>query len=375
MIIDKDNIKILLIILVVGLGIGYAYINSDLNINGTAQVNSANWDIHWANIQVDSGSVSASSPTISNQTTVNYSVILNTPGDYYEFTVDAINGGSIDAMIDTIDSKLNGATITTLPDYLNYTVTYGDGVELEQNHQLLHNTTEKYKVRVEYNTDINANQLPASNQTLNLEFTVTYRQANENAIEVNHSTTKYTANVYSLNAPNYNWLKIGTAIPSSITQYSSAAEALAALRISTGDDSIQFCLKHKIQEGIITESYIEFVITPAMVSANPGMTAGTYTIRGLLTKNSNSGECLTEYYDSTNDKCVSPYYESNKETLLSAFGNTYCGSELFFSNDAFFTCDATGVGATVYSYGTVHIGNNVWFANIDEQGTSCYDFY
>ena len=124
MIIDKDNIKILLILLIVGLGLGYAYINSDLNINGTAQVNSANWDVHWANIQVASGSVSASSPTISNQTTVNYSVILDQPGDYYEFTVDAVNGGSIDAMIDTIDSKLNGATITTLPDYLKYTVTY-----------------------------------------------------------------------------------------------------------------------------------------------------------------------------------------------------------------------------------------------------------
>ena len=186
MIIDKDNIKILLIILILGLGIGYAYINSDLNINGTAQVNSANWDVHWANIQVKNGSVSASSPTISNQTTVNYSVVLNLPGDYYEFTVDAVNGGSIDAMIDSIDSKLNGATITTLPDYLNYTVTYSDGVPLEANHQLLHNTTETYKVRIEYRTDIELNQIPATNQTLNLQFTVTYRQANDDAIVVPH---------------------------------------------------------------------------------------------------------------------------------------------------------------------------------------------
>ena len=181
MIIDKDNIKILLFILILGLGIGYAYINSDLNINGTAQVNSANWDVHWANIQVTNGSVSASSPTISNQTTVNYNITLNTPGDYYEFTVDAVNGGSIDAMIDTIDSKLNGATITELPDYLRYMVTYEDGVPLEANHQLLHNTAEKYKVRIEYRTDIGLNQLPASNQTLSLQFTVTYRQSTDDA--------------------------------------------------------------------------------------------------------------------------------------------------------------------------------------------------
>ena len=70
--IDKDNIKIILILLVVCLSLGYAYINSDLNINGTAQVKHANWDIHWANIQVTNGSVSASTPTISNQTTVTY---------------------------------------------------------------------------------------------------------------------------------------------------------------------------------------------------------------------------------------------------------------------------------------------------------------
>ena len=209
MIIDKDNIKILLILLIVGLGLGYAYINSDLNINGTAQVNSANWDVHWANIQVASGSVSASSPTISNQTTVNYSVILDQPGDYYEFTVDAVNGGSIDAMIDTIDSKLNGATITTLPDYLKYTVTYSDGVALEQNHQLLHNTTETYKVRIEYRTDINANQLPATNQTLSLQFTVTYRQATDDAIAVDHSFNGHSwatiiNNVRSGNTDIYN---------------------------------------------------------------------------------------------------------------------------------------------------------------------------
>ena len=209
MIIDKDNIKSLLFILILGLGLGYAYINSDLNINGTAQVNSANWDVHWANIQVKTGSVSADSPTISNQTTVNYSVVLNTPGDYYEFTVDAVNGGSIDAMIDTIDSKLNGSTITTLPDYLNYTVTYYDGVVLEPNHQLLHNTTEKYKVRIEYRTDIEVNQLPATNQTLSLQFTVTYRQATDDAVAVDHSFEGHSwetiiNNVRSGNTNNYN---------------------------------------------------------------------------------------------------------------------------------------------------------------------------
>ena len=216
MVIDKDNVKLILIMLVVALGIGYAYINSDLNINGTAKIKNANWDVHWANVQVKTGSVTGDNvvtePTIdSEETTVTYSVVLPTPGTYYEFTVDAVNAGSIDAMIDTIDSKLNGATITTLPDYLEYTVTYGDGIELEPNHELKANTTETYKVRLKYRDDIELSQIPASDQTLSLEFTVTYRQATEDSETVPHPVsfaddswdTIVTA-VQSGNTSNYN---------------------------------------------------------------------------------------------------------------------------------------------------------------------------
>ena len=213
--IDKDNIKIILILLVVCLSLGYAYINSDLNINGTAQVKHANWDIHWANIQVTTGSVTGSNvvttPTISNGTTVNYSITLPTPGSFYEFTVDAVNSGQMDAMIDTIDSKLNNNPITNLPVYLKYSVTYFDGVPLEPNHLLATNTTEKYKVKLEYRTDITESQLPTTNQSLALSFTVTYRQATDDAITVPHPVsfsndpwTTIMAVVQSGNTSNYN---------------------------------------------------------------------------------------------------------------------------------------------------------------------------
>ena len=372
MIIDKDNIKILLILLIVGLGIGYAYINSDLNINGTAQVNSANWDVHWANVQVTNGSVSGTNvvtaPTISNSTTVNYSVILNTPGDYYEFTVDAINGGSIDAMIDTIDSKLNGATITTLPDYLRYTITYSDGGALQPNHELLQNTTETYKVRIEYRTDIEANQLPASNQTLSLQFTVTYRQATEDATEVEHAVTKYTANLYDSGVTGNNLIWIGQATPEGITPYSSASEALAALRTATSDNNIQFYLKHTVQGGVVTESYVEFVVTQDVANNHPGMTAGTYVLRGLDTYDENATStnyCKAEYYDSTNDICLSPYYETNKATLLSAFGSANCRE---YSSD--FSCSVSGFGAYAATNGIVNAAADDWNCNVSYDGSS-----
>ena len=354
----SNKIQTLLIVLVLVLGIGYAYINSDLNINGTAQVNSANWDVHWANIAVTTGSVSASTPTISNQTTVNYSVTLNIPGDYYEFTVDAVNGGSIDAMIDTIDSKLNGATITTLPAYLKYSVTYADGGTLQPNHQLLHNTTEKYKVRIEYNADIELNQIPASNQSLSLQFTVTYRQATEAAINRVHHV--YTANLYDESLPNNNSVQIGQAIPSGIMQYNTGAEALAALRIATNDNNIQFYFKHVIQDGIVTESYVEFIVTEAMARDNTGVTAGTYAIRGIDSLDINSPNpyyCKAEYYDSSTGKCPTPYYETNRATILSAFGSANCVN----NNDWVTICYVKGL--------SVSADNNRGYIYVYDKGT------
>ena len=370
----RNNIQLILLILVIALGIGYAYINSDLNINGTAQVNSANWDVHWANIAITNGSVSGTNvvtqPTISNQTTVNYSIILSTPGDYYEFTVDAVNGGSIDAMIDTINSKLNGVTITTLPAYLNYTVTYSDGVELEQNHQLLANTTEKYKVRIEYRTDINANQLPATNQTLSLQFTVTYRQATSSSVEVPHPEYTYTANLYNGEGSIY----IGQAMPNNITQYTSASDALAALRLATSNNNINFYLKHIVSEGIVEESYVEFVVTSTMAQANTGMTAGTYALRGFETYDENASStnyCKAEYY--TGGYCMNPYYESNKATLLSAFGSSNCGTESDGGNCKYLYCSVSGLYASTRSDGNVSANDGEWDCSVGSNGKSKCD--
>ena len=365
--IDKDNIKILLFILILGLGIGYSYLNTELNINGTANINSANWSVYWNNVQVSNGSVEATTPTISNQTTVSFDVTLAEPGDYYEFTVDAVNGGSIDAMIDTIDSKLNGTTITTLPDYLEYTVTYSDGLVLEPNHELLANTTETYKVRVEYRTDINANQLPASDQTLSLSFTVTYRQATSSSVEVPHPEYTYTANLYIEEGSIY----IGQAMPNNITQYTSAADALAALRLATSDNNIQFYLKHTISEGVVTESYVEFIVTETMTNNNSGMTAGTYALRGFVTYDENASStdyCKAEYY--TGGYCINPYYESNKATLLSAFGSSNCNSEYDGGNYKSLSCSVSGLTAYAYSSGNVTAHDDSWSCYVYDDGRS-----
>ena len=86
-------------------------------------------------------------------------------------------------MISAVSSKLNGTEITTLPNYLEYSVTYSDGITIKNNHLLESGKTETYKVRVGYKKDISATDLPSTEQTLNLTFSVTYVQADDNAEE------------------------------------------------------------------------------------------------------------------------------------------------------------------------------------------------
>ena len=176
-----------LVILLLSISLGYALLTTNLNIVGTTVVKDNKWDIYFDNVQVRTGSVTASTPAIdTNKTTVSYSVTLNLPGDYFEFTVDAKNAGTIDGMIFAVSSKLNGTEITTLPNYLEYSVTYSDGIAIQNNHLLEAGKTETYKVRVGYKKDISATDLPSTEQTLNLTFSVTYVQADENAIKPGH---------------------------------------------------------------------------------------------------------------------------------------------------------------------------------------------
>ena len=182
----KLNYMILIIMILV-VSIGYAILSTNLNILGSSQISAPTWDIHWENVQVSSGSVTASTPAIDTaKTTVSYSVNLNLPGDYFEFTVDAKNAGTIDGMISAVSNKLNGTEITTLPNYLEYSVSYSDGIAIQNNHLLESGKTETYKVRVGYKKDISATDLPSTEQTLNLTFSVTYVQADDNAVKPDH---------------------------------------------------------------------------------------------------------------------------------------------------------------------------------------------
>ncbi len=186
----RELYSVLLVLILVGITIGYAALTSNLNINGTTRVSSSSWDIHFANVVVNSNSVAigtgnqAATITQNDPTEVTYNVSLSTPGDFYEFTVDAVNAGTVDGMIDGVTSKLNNTVIDNehpLPSYLEYSVTYADGRDLYTKQKLAAGATETYKVRVEFKQDIANNELPATDQTQNFAFEVAYAQGDNTA--------------------------------------------------------------------------------------------------------------------------------------------------------------------------------------------------
>ncbi len=189
----KNKVLILLVIVILGLSLGYALLTQDLTINGITKVKGNTWDIHFDNVQISSGSVSlsegdsAASIDANDSTLINYMITLNKPGDFYEFTVNVVNAGTVDGMIGEISSKLNETVIDStnpLPAYLDYTVTYYDGIALAPNHLLKAGDTETFKVRVEFKRDIDESILPTTSQTHSFSFRANYIQANNDAIPI-----------------------------------------------------------------------------------------------------------------------------------------------------------------------------------------------
>ncbi len=201
---------ILLFVVLASLGAGYAYIKSDLKINGTANVISASWNVHFENLQVTTGSVTASSPaSITDDTTVEFAATLDEPNDFYEFTVDVANDGTMDAMIDSFE--ITPELTTAQEKYLEYTIAYSDGTPLANKQELKANTSENIKVRFSYIENSDKTNYPTEDQTLNIEFSMDYIQTDGSEIAVPHpvsfaddSWSTIVASVKSGNTSNYN---------------------------------------------------------------------------------------------------------------------------------------------------------------------------
>ena len=185
----QKTLQLSLLLLILILGIGYAALHTTLKVDGTVNVAKATWDVHFENVQITNGSVTANpAPTSNNTDTteMTYTINFTKPGDYFEFTTDIVNDGTIDAMVDVVSNNAYASAASTtpiaLPTYLTNTVTYDDGSPILQNQKLDHNTSEKIKVRVEFKKDISVSDLPSSGDTtIVFKFIGDYKQADDNA--------------------------------------------------------------------------------------------------------------------------------------------------------------------------------------------------
>ncbi|MBR2828318.1 MAG: hypothetical protein IKE70_03715, partial [Bacilli bacterium] len=176
----KMNAFMSLTILLMLFTIGYAYLSSGVTINGTGYINRAEWDVHFENIQIKTGSVTPIvSPSISNDTSVSFSVSLDNPGDFYEFNIDCVNDGSIPAMIDSF--TLSPTLTTAQASFFEYGVTYSDGVAIAQKHLLNPSTTETFKVFFRYKESDSIDDYPLTDQNFQFNFTINYVQADDSA--------------------------------------------------------------------------------------------------------------------------------------------------------------------------------------------------
>lgn len=172
----------LLFLLIPFVGIGYAGLNTTMKVNGTSKINNATWDIHFENIREVEGSVTArKTASINSLTGINFDITLTNPGDYYQFDVDIVNDGSIDAMISNI-SKLPNLSDEQMK-YVEYKVFYKDTVnpEIKIKDSLGAGERKTLIVLIKYRDDLNPEDLPEDTDVLKLTYDITYVQDDGNS--------------------------------------------------------------------------------------------------------------------------------------------------------------------------------------------------
>ena len=236
----------LILVCVFTLTIAYAALNAVLTIQGSAQVTSANWDIHLANPKVTSGSATTAVPSITSGKTLMFNTTFNMPGDFYEFTVDVVNGGSIAAMIDKV-TKTPELTADQLK-YLKYEVSYANGESISTKQNIASGVAMPIKVRVEYRKDLTSSDLPTGTVQLTLSLVLDYIQSDGTGTTVNNNGEKLVSAIGDIN-------DIGTIVSIGDQQFYT---------IGTEGDNVKLLSMYNLYVGNIVDE--EWNVTPL---ANP----------------------------------------------------------------------------------------------------------
>ena len=169
----KKKYGLLIIVTLLLISVGYALINTTLKLNGSSKIKKARWDIYFDKVEHESGVTSTETKIDDKKTTVSFDIDLEKPGDYYQFNVDTVNDGTIDAIIDS--TELTGLTNTT-KEIIDYDVTYSDGSSVNKCDTLNSGDRKTLLVKVKYFDDVKEEELLENNENLKLKFKINYVQ-------------------------------------------------------------------------------------------------------------------------------------------------------------------------------------------------------
>ena len=164
------------------LGIGYALISTTLRITGYGTFAANTWDVYFASITDNSNNSSVVEPaTISDdKKSIDFSVRFQNPGDSYVFYTQIVNGGTIDAMLDSLE--IEGLT-DEVEKYLDLSIMYSDDTEISRYDMLKAESSDTIKIQCTYRDDLEDEDLIDTDTQLNVTVTIHYVQADDNAKE------------------------------------------------------------------------------------------------------------------------------------------------------------------------------------------------
>lgn len=196
----KNNFKVVVIALVLMLciSIGYSMLSETLSINGLATVKSNTFDVKFMSVSNETihttgeGKIVSAAAIDSTERTINFSVELDKPGDYYTFKAKRKNVGTINATLSTGDP--DGVVITGLKntsgellydkikltvlddDVSNSTVTGNIFNNLMADPNLDAGEEDTVTVKLEYDSDLTNEDLLSNPLNLNISITMNYIQ-------------------------------------------------------------------------------------------------------------------------------------------------------------------------------------------------------
>lgn len=178
--------KLIILLLVLFLSIGFAILSANLSINGGVGFNSNNFDVHFENIKVISEDVDYSTLEVdsSDNTKINASINFKEPSEIFEYSVDVVNGGGIDAIFDSLTNNIN----STLEDYISVDIKYFDNSSINQNDLLRMGQSKRIRVKITYNYDIDT--LPQASTSL-VTTSISYKNINVRDINYDRNVWNY----------------------------------------------------------------------------------------------------------------------------------------------------------------------------------------